>query len=104
MAFQPLDTNHQTQIIEPLQKRRTIYDAKKGEIFSKSFIAGFGMGLGNMFATLIFFTLLLGMFLAYVQPVLDRSIQTLQQYIPGAQQEQTILPNFGQLFGIKQKE
>lgn len=80
-----LDPQMETQSVD-LPIRRTIYDAGTNEIAWKSFVAGFSMGLGRMIANLIFFTIVAGFFVAFVQPWLDGYMQPLYDALenPGA--------------------
>lgn len=71
-----LDSQTENQPIEQ-PARRTIYDAHAGEIVWKSFVAGFSLGLGRMVANLIFFTIIAGLFVIYVQPWIDGYMQPL---------------------------
>ncbi len=66
-----LDTNAQSQVQTPVN-HRSIYDASHKEIFGKSLIAGFALGLGNALATALFFGVIAGLLLTSITPVLDQ--------------------------------
>lgn len=75
-----LDTAEESQANTPVQSRRTIYDAGHGEIFFKSLLAGFALGLGRSIATLIFFGLVLGLLLSVFQPIIDTYFPELNRF------------------------
>lgn len=78
---QPLDTNESSQVVEQ-PGRRTIYDASTSEIFVKSFVAGIGLGLGRMIATIIFFGIVVGIFVTYLEPWLMGFMTQLERITP----------------------
>ncbi|MCD8484248.1 hypothetical protein LRY65_00035 [Candidatus Woesebacteria bacterium] len=80
-SFQPLDTTEESQAIDQ-PARRTIYDASGKEIFLKSFIAGIGLGLGRMIATIIFFGIIVGLFVTYLEPWLTGFMNQLERVTP----------------------
>ena len=69
MKTPTIDSSAETQVIDQ-PNRRTIYDAGLNEIFMKSFIAGVGLGIGRMIAALIFFGIILGIFVTYLEPAI----------------------------------
>lgn len=76
-----IDPSADSQVIDQ-PNRRTIYDAGMGEIFMKSFVAGIGLGIGRMVATLIFFGIIAGLFVTYLEPWLMSFMNQLQNIFP----------------------
>lgn len=72
-----LDNADKTQVIT--HQRRSIYDASAKEIFGKSLLAGFSLGLGQMLATVIFFGLIAGLLIAALRPLATQFQLPLQQ-------------------------
>ena len=66
-----LDTAQRSQVQTPVN-RRSIYDASTGEVFGKSLVAGFALGLGNALATALFFGVIAGLLVTTVTPLLDK--------------------------------
>jgi len=82
MAKTPLlDTAAETQSIDQ-PNRRSIYDAGLQEIFVKSFVAGIGLGIGRMIATLIFFGIIAGIFVTYLEPLVMNLSTQLKNSLP----------------------
>lgn len=76
-----IDPSADSQVIDQ-PDRRTIYDAGVSEIFVKSFVAGIGLGIGRMLSTLIFFGIIAGLFVTYLEPWLMGFINQLEDSVP----------------------
>lgn len=103
-----LDTTSKTQVNTPIGKnQRSIYDAGYGEIFWKSTLAGFSLGLGQALASLIFYALILGLFLSYIAPTLDQFMTPINRLIPilerSTQQTQGFDDQINSLFNSLQR-
>jgi hypothetical protein len=66
-----LDTAEKTQVHASSVSPRSIYDASKKEVFFRSFLAGLALGLGQAVASFLFFAVILGILLSYLEPLLD---------------------------------
>lgn len=67
-----LDTSDKSQVQTPEKSRRTIYDARPREIFGKSLLAGFALGLGQTLATVLFFGFIAGLLITTLRPFLEQ--------------------------------
>jgi len=67
-----LDTSDKSQVQTPEKSRRTIYDARPREIFGKSLLAGFALGLGQTLATVLFFGFIAGLLFTTLRPFLEQ--------------------------------
>lgn len=76
-----LDSSTDSQSIDQ-PGRRTIYDAGLSEIFIKSFVAGIGLGIGRVITTLLFFGIIAGIFVTYLEPWLIGLTARLESTIP----------------------
>lgn len=88
-----LDTHDETQVID-MPTQRTIYDASYQEIFWKSFTAGVALGLGRIISSLIFFGILAGIFVAYIQPRVNTMLDSITERFPILQQQPLQSPSF----------
>lgn len=74
-----LDTAEKTQVNHSQASPRSIYDASKKEIFVRSFLAGLSLGLGQALASFLFFAVVLGALLTFLEPLLDNYFPELNQ-------------------------
>lgn len=90
-----LDSNATTQTIDQ-PNRRTIYDAGMGEIFWKSFVAGFALGLGRMATSVLFFVIVGALFVQYGQPIIDDMLAPIEQLLQTQQNVNNSIPTLFQ--------
>ena len=82
-----LDDGAENQVQTPTQNNhRTIYDASSGEVFYKSLIAGFALGLGKTIASLIFYVVVFGLLATFVTPFLEQMMEPINRLIPVLEQ------------------
>ncbi len=62
---------------DQLTNSKTIYDVSKSEIFWRNVIAGAGRAVGGIIFQAIFLLIVVNLFLAYVWPVVEPLINTL---------------------------
>jgi len=75
-----LDTAEKTQVNTAPGSPRSIYDASKKEIMLRSFLAGLSLGLGHAVASFLFFAIILGLLVTYLQPVIESAFPQLNQF------------------------
>lgn len=66
-----LDLNTKSTVNSGDKHSRSIYDARSREIFWKSLVAGFALGLGQTLATVLFFGVLAGLLVTTLRPFLE---------------------------------
>jgi hypothetical protein len=66
-----LDSTAKSQVSPAPDQRKSIYDVSGKEVFFKSLLAGFALGLGQILATIVFFGLIAGVLLTAIQPWLN---------------------------------
>jgi hypothetical protein len=90
-----LDTAQRSQVQTPVHNR-SIYDASTGEVFGKSLIAGFALGLGNAIATALFFGVIAGLLITAVTPIFEQlhiPWSDLQLVLPQPVSQPTLTPS-----------
>jgi hypothetical protein len=98
-----LDNASETQVITPNAKStRTIYDATMGEIFWKSLVAGFALGIGKTISSLIFYVVVFSLFVTFLSPFISQMMEPINRLIPileqSTKQQQTIQDQFRGVF------
>jgi len=68
---------------DQLEKTRSIYDAKAGEVFWKNFLAGLGRAMGGLFIYLIILGITVYEFVTIALPKISPFIQEYQQAVQG---------------------
>ncbi|MDQ5951641.1 MAG: hypothetical protein QG639_922 [Patescibacteria group bacterium] len=79
---------------DQLTKTRTLYDVSVGEIMWRNFLAGISRALGGMVIYFVVAFLLGHVFLTYIWPVLEPSIETLGETGEILQQMQLLQPTY----------
>jgi len=90
-----LDTAQRSQVQTPAN-HRSIYDASNREVFGKSLLAGFALGLGNALATALFFGVIAGLLITSVTPIFEQlhiPWSDLQLVIPQTVAQPTLKPS-----------
>lgn len=106
-----IDTQENSQVAPSgaakRQQTRTIYDAGYNEIFWKSLLAGFSLGLGRTFASIIFYAVVLGFVLTYIAPLFEQIMAPVNRLIPileqSGQQQQSLRQQIDTFFIDRQK-
>lgn len=99
----PLDDATETQVLTPNAKStRTIYDASMSEIFWKSLVAGFALGVGKTISSIIFYVVVFSLFMTFLSPFLNQLMEPINRLIPileqSTQQQQSIQDRFNGVF------
>ncbi len=107
--IQILDTAQDSQVITPHESRgRTIYDAPMSEVFWKSLVAGFALGIGRTVSSLIFYVVVFGLLLSFFGPIVQQMLEPINRLVPllesGATQQQNFQNQVRNLFQFSPQE